>query len=728
MTTFGAWAIPGRAGPCSEIFYDHGASVPGGLPGTPEEDGDRFVEIWNLVFMQYDKQADGEMKPLPKPCIDTGSGLERLTAALQGVTSNFDIDLFRTLIRASEAVTGRKDPDSQPSHRVIADHLRTCAFLIAEGILPSNEGRGYVLRRIMRRALRHLHLLGAEEATFHRLVAPLVDVMGGHYQELSSTQGQIEHAFAAEEAQFRATLDRGLRILEREVAQSETQTGQAGQFSGEVAFRLYDTYGFPLDLTEDILKSHGLTVDVAAFDEHMAAQRERGRKAWTGASDSAQVALWAEQRERHGTTRFDGYTDLKGSGDILAIVKDGEPVQSIRSGDEAAILCDATVFYGESGGQVGDRGDFRTAEGDRFEIGDTQKPAEGLIVHIGTVTAGQFSVGDEVQQSVHVPGRAMAASNHSATHLLHAALRQVLGDHVSQKGSYVGPDRLRFDFSHGQGLSDEELERIERLVNEQITHNETTRTELMPLEEALETGAMAQFDEAYGDNVRVLSMGTNEAAATPFSVELCGGTHVGRLGDIGLFKIVSESSIGAGVRRVEALTNLAALDYATETERLLQSVQQQTKSARDRVVEDIAKLLGERKALNQEILTLREQVALAQVSAASAEQVGDVRFLGAALAGVNGKGLKDLARRLLAEGKADVVCLAAPSDKNVGVVVGTTKPQAKETPAKALLTSALEAMGGGSGGGAPDLAQGAAKVNADPESGFAAVKAQLATA
>ncbi|MGI9328106.1 MAG: alanine--tRNA ligase [Pseudomonadales bacterium] len=693
----------GPCGPCSEIFYDHGPHVDGGPPGSADEDGDRFVEIWNLVFMQFDKQADGELVPLPKPCIDTGSGLERLAAAVQGVTSNYDTDLFQHLIAASQRLTGNTDPAHLPSHRVIADHVRTCGFLIAEGVLPSNEGRGYVLRRIMRRALRHLHLLGTTAPVFSAMAAPLAEIMGDHYPELRSEQARIEHAFAAEEEQFRATLDRGMRILEKEVA----SVSKGGSFSGEVAFKLYDTYGFPLDLTEDVLRAHDLKVDTAAFEREMDAQRARARQSWSGSGDVKSAAIWNSVHEQHGDTHFDGYANLTASGKIQTLVKDDAQVEVLNADERGAIVCDQSVFYGESGGQIGDIGEIVGPDGAVFEVEDTQKPVAGLIVHIGTLRSGCLRRGDAVEQQVDEQARRLTAANHSGTHLLHAALRRVLGEHVGQKGSYVGPDRLRFDFAHNKPLLQVELDEIETQVNQQVIGNLETGTELMPLEAALKTGAMAMFGEKYDDEVRVLTMGSVDTA--PFSVELCGGTHVERCGDIGLFKILSEASVGAGVRRIEAVTNRAALAHIKQNEALLLQLSDAAKSSRDRLLEDVEKLVSERKRLNQEIKVLKEGDALGKVTEQAPQMVGERRYLGAALEGLQGRELKDLVRRMLDDDRADVICLISATEKNAGVVVGVGKATSGDLVAKELLGTAMTALGGGGGGGSPTLAQGATK-------------------
>lgn len=708
----------GPCGPCSEIFYDHGEHIFGGPPGSPDEDGDRFVEIWNLVFMQYERFGDGRQENLPKPCIDTGSGLERVAAALQGVTSNFDIDLFQHLIHASQELTGNRDPKLIASHRVIADHLRTCAFLVAEGVLPSNEGRGYVLRRIMRRAMRHLNLLGTDEVLFYKLVPSLIEVMGGHYQELGAEQTRIEHAFKGEEEQFRTTLGRGMELLEKEVANMSS----GSNFSGETAFRLYDTYGFPLDLTQDVLRGQNIQVDTDGFDEHMAVQKQRSRQAGFTSGDMKSTPIWNTLADAQPASEFTGYDKLTDTGKLLAIVQDGNLVEQASSGSEVALLLDRTPFYAESGGQVGDVGEIRTSGGAVIEIKDTQKPATGLHVHIGTVTSGALRTGDSAELSVAEEPRRFSAANHSATHLMHAALRQVLGDHVSQKGSYVGPDRLRFDFSHNAPVTQQELDAIEAIVNEQVVANQDTSIRSMPLNEALETGAMAMFDEKYGDDVRVLAMGAvNPGTERSFSIELCGGTHVGRGGDIGLFKILSESSVGAGVRRIEAVTNLAAFAQLKANERLLLELQAVAKSSPERLVEDVQKLVAERKRLTAELKNLRENDAVNQIANAKPEQIGELRFIGAAVTGFAGRELKDLVKKLLSDNRADVICLLSEGEKNTGMVVGVSKAQAKTTAAKDLLNQAFAAAGGGSGGGSPTLAQGASSAVLDEAANTAAL-------
>ncbi|MEM6708205.1 MAG: alanine--tRNA ligase [Pseudomonadota bacterium] len=716
----------GPCGPCSEIFYDHGPHIAGGPPGSPDEDGDRFVEIWNLVFMQFDRQADGQQLDLPAPCIDTGSGLERLSAAVQGVTSNYDTDLFQQLIGRSIELTGNRRPEDAASHRVVADHLRTCGFLIAEGVLPSNDGRGYVLRRILRRGLRHWRTLlegSGQEAAFAELTPALVDAMGGHYKELVSSQRNIAHALEAEEAQFRSTLDRGLKILEKEV--DELSSG--ARFSGAVAFRLYDTYGFPLDLTQDVLRNRGIEVDTDAFDAEMAQQKARARDAWSGSGDSKSAAIWNSLAEELGSTTFLGYDELTHDAKVAAIVVDGVRVEKAEAGASVAIVAKESPFYGESGGQAGDRGVI-VGPSARVSVRDTQKPVGGLLVHLGTVDHGTIAVGDRLHLEVDGELRARAAANHSATHLLNAALREVLGDHVMQKGSYVGPDRLRFDFSHGQAVSTAELDAIEARVNEQIITNAATSTDLMALDDALAGGAVAMFGEKYDAEVRVLGIG-DARSGERFSVELCGGTHVDRSGDIGLFKILSESSVGAGVRRIEAVTRDAALEAVKANEQLLRELAGAAKSSPERLIDDVNRLIAERKKLTAELKALKEGDAVSRIAAQAPEAIGDLSFLGAAVPGFQGRELKDLTRKLLDDQRADVICLIAPGDAGAGAIVGVSKAVSKDRPAKALLGTALDALGGGSGGGPPTLAQGATKTapEADAvEHALAAVKAQLA--
>ncbi|MEO0591781.1 MAG: alanine--tRNA ligase, partial [Pseudomonadota bacterium] len=545
----------GPCGPCSEIFYDHGDHIWGGPPGSPEEDGDRFVEIWNLVFMQFDQQADGSRIDLPRPSIDTGSGLERVAAVMQGVHNNYDTDTFKALIGASEQLTGvAADGDPLASHRVIADHLRSTSFLMADGVLPSNEGRGYVLRRIMRRAMRHAHLLGAGEPLMHRLVPSLVTEMGQAYPELVRGQALIEEVLLREETQFRKTLDKGLKLLD----EATGGMGEGGELDGETAFKLYDTYGFPYDLTEDALRNRGILVDRDGFDQAMARQKEAARAAWKGSGEAASEEVWFDIADREGASEFTGYSATSGEGTVVAIVKDGTEVSSAGPGDTIILLTNQTPFYGTSGGQTGDTGAITTPAGFAARVTDTAKPLGRLHAHHTEVEAGAIAVGDSVQLTVDTQRRSAIRANHSATHLVHAALRNRLGDHVTQKGSMVAPDRLRFDFSHPSPLSAEDIAEIEAEVNAEILANEPVSTRLMSPDDAVQAGALALFGEKYGDEVRVLSMGRSGAGGRSYSVELCGGTHVRATGDIGLFRIVSESAVSSGVRRIEALTGEAA--------------------------------------------------------------------------------------------------------------------------------------------------------------------------
>ncbi|HWU03273.1 MAG TPA: alanine--tRNA ligase, partial [Novosphingobium sp.] len=539
----------GPCGPCSEIFFDHGDHIWGGPPGSPEEDGDRFIEIWNLVFMQFEQQADGTRQALPRPSIDTGMGLERIAAVMQGEHDNYDIDTFKALIAASESLTGVKaEGEQRASHRVIADHLRSTSFLLADGVLPSNEGRGYVLRRIMRRAMRHAHLLGAKQPLMHRLVPSLVTEMGAAYPELGRAQALIQEVLEREETKFRQTLDKGLKLLD----EATEGLGDGGTLPGETAFRLYDTYGFPYDLTEDALRSRGIAVDKGGFDAAMAQQKALARAAWKGSGEAAAGEVWFDIAEREGATEFTGYTSTTGEAQVVALLREGKEVESASAGDEVVVITNQTPFYGESGGQMGDAGTISGAEGLRIAVADTAKPLGRLHAHQAKVEAGTIRVGDAVQLAIDVARRDAIRANHSATHLLHAALRNRLGAHVTQKGSMVAPERLRFDFSQPTGLTADDIAAIEAEVNAEIRANDPVSTRLMSPDDAIEAGAMALFGEKYGDEVRVLSMGRT-AQGRNYSVELCGGTHVRALGDIGVFRIVSESAVSSGVRRIEAL-------------------------------------------------------------------------------------------------------------------------------------------------------------------------------
>ncbi|MEL6738716.1 MAG: alanine--tRNA ligase, partial [Pseudomonadota bacterium] len=616
----------------------------GGPPGSPEEDGDRFVEIWNLVFMQFDQQADGTRLDLPSPSIDTGSGLERVAAVMQGVHNNYDIDTFKALIGASEQFTGVTASGEQlASHRVIADHLRSTSFLMADGVLPSNEGRGYVLRRIMRRAMRHAHLLGASEPLMHRLVPSLVTEMGQAYPELVRGQALIEEVLLREETQFRKTLDKGLKLLD----EATGDMGEGGELDGETAFKLYDTYGFPYDLTEDALRSRGIGVDRGGFDVAMALQKEAARAAWKGSGEAASEEVWFDIADREGASEFTGYSATSGEGTVVAIVKDGAEVESARQGDTVVILTNQTPFYGTSGGQTGDTGVITTPAAFRARVTDTAKPLGRLHTHQTEIEAGGVSVGDNVQLTVDAGRRAAIRANHSATHLVHAALRNRLGDHVTQKGSMVAPDRLRFDFSHPSALTADDIAQIEAEVNAEILANETVSTRLMSPDDAVEAGALALFGEKYGDEVRVLSMGRAGEGGRTYSVELCGGTHVRATGDIGLFRIISESAVSSGVRRIEALTGEAARAWLIAREEALKAVAGAIRATPEEVPERVAALLDERKRMEKELAEVKKALALGGGGGQSAagpvdEEIGGVTFSGQVLHGLSPKELRPL--------------------------------------------------------------------------------------
>ncbi len=677
----------GPCGPCSEIFYDHGADVPGGPPGTPEEDGDRYIEIWNLVFMQYDRDASGALNPLPRPSVDTGMGLERLVAILQGVHSNYEIDLFQNLVRASAEVTGAKDIEDK-SLRAIADHIRACAFLIVDGVIPSNEGRGYVLRRIIRRAIRHGHKLGKRETFFHRLVAALTREMGEAYPELVKAQQQVERVLEQEEMRFAETLDNGMRILEDAIA------GLDGKIiPGDTVFKLYDTYGFPVDLTADIARERKLSLDMSGFEAEMEAQRDRARAASSfGTLDSGGFDI-------EGSTDFTGYEKIQDRAAITALYKDGEAVDVLHGGEEGIVILDHSPFYAESGGQVGDRGVIRAGKGGVFRVIDTQKQGSGVFAHIGLVTQGEIEQDDDVEALVDEQRRAATRLNHSATHLMHAALRQVLGDHVQQKGSLVDPERLRFDFSHFQPLSADELHKIETLVNDQIRANAKVETRIMPIDQAMEAGAMALFGEKYGDEVRVLSMGE-------FSVELCGGTHANRAGDIGVFKIISETGTASGVRRIEAVTGAGALEYIGETEKNLGEVANLVKAGREETTAKVGQLLERNRKLEKELDALKATLANSQGSdlASQAHDVAGIMVLAARLEGADAKSLRETVDQLKNKLGAAAVVLAAVSDGKVALVGGVTKAETKRLKAGELVNHVASQIGG-RGGGRPDMAQ-----------------------
>ena len=682
------WAMgdTGPCGPCSEIFYDHGPEVAGGPPGTPDADGDRYIEIWNLVFMQFDRSADGVLNPLPKPSVDTGMGLERLAAVMQGVHSNYEIDLFQNLIRAAAAATGAADLQAS-SLRVIADHIRATAFLIADGVLPSNEGRGYVLRRIMRRAIRHGYKLGAEGSFFHTLVRPLVVEMGTAYPDLAQAEAQVERVIRQEEERFAETLSHGMKLLEEDIA------ALAGAvIPGETVFKLYDTYGFPVDLTADIARERGLQLDSAGFDREMEAQRARARAhSQFGLRQTADLGV-------AGCTEFHGYDRLEEEATVVALFHDGKAVEELNAGAEGMVVLDHTPFYAESGGQVGDTGWLRATELE-FEVRDTQKQGEGVFTHLGVVKQGQLRRGVSVVAEVDAAKRQATALHHSATHLLHAALRRVLGTHVAQKGSLVDPQRLRFDFSHFEPISAEQLDAIERLVNAQIRGNVAVETTLMAPEQAIAAGAMALFGEKYGDQVRVLRMGD-------FSTELCGGTHVRRVGDIGLFKIVAEGGVAAGVRRIEAVTGERALDYVAALQDRARQAAQLVKGDRDSFPDKVRQLVERARQLEKEVEQLKGRLASGQGADLLSQtvEVDGIQVLAARLDGVDAKTLREAVDRCKDQLKAAAVVLATVEDGKVRLVAGVTPAETQRLKAGELVNMVAQQVGG-KGGGRADLAQ-----------------------
>lgn len=702
------WAMgdSGPCGPCSEIFYDHGDHIPGGPPGSPDEDGDRFVEIWNLVFMQYEQEANELVGELPKKSIDTGMGLERIAAVLQGVHDNYDTDTFKALIAASTSLTGTDaEGPRKASHRVIADHLRSSGFLVADGVLPANEGRGYVLRRIMRRAMRHVHLLGAKEPLMHRLVPALVAEMGAAYPELVRAQPLIEATLRQEETQFRKTLDKGLKLLDEATA----DMAEGATLAGETAFRLYDTFGFPYDLTEDALRERGLTVDRAGFDAAMAEQKRAARAAWKGSGAKASDDLWFDIAEDTGSTEFIGYSADVGEGEVVALVRDGARVDQAAAGDTVAIIVNQTPFYAESGGQVGDTGTISSDAGLRAAVTETSKQLGRIFVHHATVEDGTIKVGDAVRLQIDVARRAQIRANHSATHLLHEALRQRLGTHVAQKGSLVAPERLRFDVSHPVAMTAEELADAEVAVNAQIRRNGSVTTRLMTPDEAIAEGAMALFGEKYGDEVRVVSMGTEDGGKT-YSIELCGGTHVNALGDIGLFKVVGEGAVSSGVRRVEALTGEAARAYLNGRDERLREAASALKTTPDDVPARVIALLDERRRLERELAEAKKALAMGGGTgggAAGPEEVGGVAFIGQVLDGFEAKGLRgavdDAKQRL---GGAGVAAMVAVNDGRASIAVGVSDDLVGRVNAVDLLRRAVAVLGGQGGGGRPDMAQG----------------------
>ena len=675
----------GPCGPCSEIFYDHGEHIQGGPPGSPDEDGDRYIEIWNLVFMQYDRSADGTLTPLPKPSVDTGMGLERIAAVLQGVHSNYEIDLFQQLLKAAAELAGTTNLD-QSSLRVIADHIRSCAFLVADGVMPSNEGRGYVLRRIIRRAIRHGYRLGIQDIFFYKLVAPLVDVMGTAYPELKTAQSQVERVLKKEEERFAETLGQGMKILEACVAKMEGTV-----ISGDTVFQLYDTYGFPVDLTADFARENNLSVDYAGFDIAMSAQRERARSASSFGVD------YGQEIKQDGQTEFTGYEHLDEPARIVGLYRQGQEVDKLVAGDEALVVLDMTPFYAESGGQVGDSGQIITGSA-IFEVVDTQKQGGNVFVHKGKLLSGEINKGESCLAKVNAEKRKATELNHSATHLLHAALRQTLGDHVTQKGSLVNAERLRFDFSHFEPVSAEQIAQLENIVNEQIRRNNPASATVMAKDDAVNAGAMALFGEKYGDEVRVLKIGD-------FSTELCGGTHVERAGDIGLFKIISETGVAAGVRRIEAVTGAGAIDWLASREKALTIIAGLLKSVPEKAPEKLELLLDKTRQLEKQLEKLQAQLASSAGDELTnkAINVAGIKVLAVKLEQVDPKSLRDLADQLKNKLGSSAIVLATVEGDKVSLVAGVSKDQCNKIKAGDLVNFVATQVGG-KGGGRPDMA------------------------
>jgi alanyl-tRNA synthetase len=720
------WAMgpTGPCGYCSEIFYDQGDSVLGGPPGSPDEDGDRFLEFWNLVFMQFEQVDENTRLDLPKPSIDTGMGLERIAAILQGVTNNYEVDLFRHLIAASESASGvAAQGESVFSHRIIADHLRATSFLIADGVLPSNEGRGYVLRRIMRRAMRHAHLLGTKDPLMHRLVPALVSEMGSAYPELQRGEGLIAETLKLEEIRFRDTLARGLKLLDE--ASSGLHKGD--RLQGDVAFKLYDTYGFPLDLTEESLRARGITVDTEGFGAAMQKQKAEARASWIGAGEATSEAQWFAVLDEVGRTEFLGYDTETAEGVILAIFKDGGRVMGAAAGEAVEIVTNQTPFYGESGGQAGDTGHMASAKA-KGQVTDTQKWLGALHVHSVRVTEGSFAPGDAVDLKVDVERRRATRANHSATHLLHAALKRVLGNHVSQKGSLVNAERLRFDFSHPKPVTAEELEKIEAQVNQVVRQNSDTTTRLMATDQAIAAGAEALFGEKYGDEVRVLAMGTDPEAGKAYSVELCGGTHVHRLGDIGLFTILSESAVAAGVRRIEALTSEHARRYLAGQAGIAREAAFAIKTPIGELSARVAQLAEDRRKLERELAEAKKQLALAgpaQSGGEASETISGLKTVLKLVEGVSPKDLKSLADGAKQQVGSGVVAFVAAADGKASIVVGVTDDLTGRISAVDLVKVAAEALGGKGGGGRPDMAQAGGPDNGNPSVALDAIRKKL---
>jgi alanyl-tRNA synthetase len=713
----------GPCGPCSEIFYDHGEHIWGGVPSSAEEDGDRWIEIWNLVFMQFERHADGSQTSLPKPSIDTGMGLERVSAVLQGVHDNYDIDLFRTLIAASESLTGVKaEGDKRASHRVIADHIRASSFLIADGVTPSNEGRGYVLRRIMRRAMRHAHMLGATEPLLHRLAPVLIQEMGGAYSELRRAEAFITSTLEQEEVRFRRTLGRGLSLLEEE----SSGLSQGQELPGQAAFQLYDTYGFPVDLTQDVLRARGIGVDMTGFNAAMEEQKALARAAWSGSGAAGTDAVWLSFKDQHGGSEFLGYGQDEASGQVLAIVVDGAELGELSAGQSGELVFNQTPFYAESGGQAGDKGVIQFDSGAVFEVDDTLKRAGAIHGHKGRLIQGQIKVADTASLTIDLDRRTAIRANHSATHLLHAALQNVLGPHVTQKGSLVEAERLRFDFAHGSGLSRSEIDAIEAQVNAVIRQNTKATTRLMTPEEAIEEGAMALFGEKYGDEVRVLAMGRKlDQTPKSYSVELCGGTHVSRTGDIGSFVIVSEGAVAAGVRRIEAATGQAALDHLKGEAAIARAAAEPLKAQLPDLPARIEAMIGERKRLEKELTDAKQKLALGGSGdgAKAIEEINGIKLDARILDGIGAKDLRPMVNEAIQKLGQGVVAYIACADGKAAIAVASTIASVS---AVDLVKAGVTAMGGQGGGGKPDFAQGGAPTDEQAAAGLEAVKQAMA--
>ena len=725
------WAMgdTGPCGPCSEIFYDHGAHIPGGPPGSPDEDGDRFIEIWNLVFMQFEQTPDERLN-LPKPSIDTGMGLERIAAVLQGVHDNYDIDLFRALIGTSETLTNvPSDSERGVSHRVIADHLRATSFLIADGVLPSNDGRGYVLRRIMRRAMRHANLLGAREPVIYKMVPTLIREMGDAYPELGRARDLITETLKLEENRFAKTLERGLSLLDEATA----NLGEESELDGKTAFKLYDTYGFPLDLTQDALKPRGIGVDIEGFNTAMEQQKADARASWSGSGEAADERIWFEVRDEVGATDFLGYDTERAEGVVSAIVRDGKRISTLSEGEDAILVLNQTPFYGESGGQKGDTGTL-LADGLCFDVTDTQKKADGVFLHIGKLTKGVLSTGVPVELVVDHRRRTQLRMNHSATHLLHEALRKVLGTHVAQKGSLVAPDRLRFDFSHPKPIERHELVTVEEIANTIVLQNDAVTTRLMAVDEAIEAGAMALFGEKYGDEVRVVQMGIEsdgDDQGKPYSLELCGGTHVQRTGDIGLITLVQEGAVAAGVRRLEALTGGAARAYLAEQDARVRELASKLKTTPAEITQRVDGLLEDRKRLERELADARKKLAMGGGgdAAPSTRDVAGVNLMARVAEGVQPKELKGLVDAGKAQvGSGIVVMVGLADDGKAGVVVGVTDDLTSRFSAVDLVRAASQVLGGKGGGGRPDMAQAGGPDGTKADDAIAAVEAAISAA